>query len=236
MATNADVLPRFGARSASNTDATSYAAASWTPTDGRVITAVVTNYRSAGSPDTPTASGTNGLNGTWTQFSTVTVGNVRMTAFWSVATSGVAGVLTFDFGGSTQSAAAWWIEEWSNTNTTTPVIAANTTTFTNQTLTSSSTITLPNALTAAFNKTVGHLSLQANLSISPGINFAMLNTHTAVTDGLCIGGQFGSELAVDFTHAATAVDKVGIAFELAHDGTGAGTTNLGTRVRSALVV
>src|SRR5690348_149654 len=112
MATNSTIFFSRLTANSSNVDATSYATASVSPTNTRFLYAVVTTLK-ATAPDTPTASGTNGFNGTWTQIgTTVTLqtpaGNfIGISRFWSIATSGTAGVLTFDFAGNTQLAAVW---------------------------------------------------------------------------------------------------------------------------------
>jgi hypothetical protein len=94
------------------TDATTHALPSATPTSGAVLTASVVNVIGSGTPTVPTAAGTNGLSGTWTQIATVTQDLIRTTTFRSVAASGVAGVLTFSFGGTTQSAFVAELHQW----------------------------------------------------------------------------------------------------------------------------
>lgn len=102
----------------SGTDATSYATASVSPTNGRVLLAWVATQITAGTPNTPTASGTNGFSGTWTAIANVVQDQTKLTLFRSTAASGTAGVLTFDLGGQTNSAAVWGVDEWVDVNTT----------------------------------------------------------------------------------------------------------------------
>lgn len=105
-------------RGSSTTDATSYATGSVTPTNGRVLLAFCATQITAGTPNTPTASGTNGLSGTWTAIANSVQDQTKITLFRSVATSSVAGVLTFDLAGQTQLSACWEILQWQNVATT----------------------------------------------------------------------------------------------------------------------
>lgn len=105
-------------RGSSSTDATSYAASSVTPTSGRVLLAYCATQITAGTPNTPTATGTNGLSGTWTAIANSVQDQTKITLFRSTAASSVAGVLTFDLAGQTQLGACWGIVQWQNVATT----------------------------------------------------------------------------------------------------------------------
>lgn len=111
-------VPRLLTVGNSVTDGTSFAAASVTPTSGAVLTAWCATLISAGTPNTPTASGTNGLSGTWTAIANSVQDQIKITLFRSTAASAVAGVLTFDLGGQTNSAAIWGIAQWEDVDTT----------------------------------------------------------------------------------------------------------------------
>ena len=97
----------------SNSDATSYATASITPSADRLILAAVINSKTT-SPDTPTCSG-NGL--TWVQVATrdyqlIASPARRITVFRALDSAPSAGAITFDFGGATQTSAAWSVMEF----------------------------------------------------------------------------------------------------------------------------
>ena len=76
------------------------------PVSGDLYIAIVCNTHA--SVGTPTLTGTNGFSVTWTNIvSKADAGSAqRITAFRGVASSGVAGVLTADFGGVSQTAAS----------------------------------------------------------------------------------------------------------------------------------
>ncbi|KKK89206.1 hypothetical protein LCGC14_2735400, partial [marine sediment metagenome] len=131
-------MPTLTERIATDTDASSIASSSNTPVSGNAYTVAVSNRIDAESPNTPTLSGTNGWGVTWTQRGTQ-VGvsdDIRITLFDGVPNSGVAGVLTADFGGQTQTALGLEIVEWPDADASaiqgqTPVAAtANSTTVT----------------------------------------------------------------------------------------------------------
>lgn len=105
-------------RGSSSSDATSYAATSVTPTSGRVLLAYCASQIGSGTPNTPTASGTNGFSGTWTAIANSVQDQTKITLFRSTAQSSVAGVVTFDFAGQTQIGACWQILQWQNVATT----------------------------------------------------------------------------------------------------------------------
>lgn len=81
------------------------ASGSWTPVNGELVLVAVGNRKGAGTADTPTVTGTNGWNVTWTQVDTqLHGGNTlnRQTLFRGVASSGTAGTFTVDFAGVNQ--------------------------------------------------------------------------------------------------------------------------------------
>jgi hypothetical protein len=88
----------------STADLSTYTSASITPSSGTTYVLGVTSEVASGTANAPTVSGTNGWNVTWTQISTVTYngGLNRITLFSGVASSSVAGTLSFAFGGQTQ--------------------------------------------------------------------------------------------------------------------------------------
>jgi len=84
---------------------TTLASNSITPVSGALYLVFVANAVAAAG--TPTLTGTNGLNVTWTQIATraSAAAGHRLTAFRGVAASAAAGVLTADFGGVAQTIA-----------------------------------------------------------------------------------------------------------------------------------
>lgn len=102
------LYPRLiAAIGSSATDATSYASASWTPVSGRPTFVAVATAISAGTANTPTATGTNGWNTTFTAVANAVQDQIKLTVFRVVPVSSVAGVITFDLAAQTQTGAAW---------------------------------------------------------------------------------------------------------------------------------
>ena len=211
--------PRYLNTGNSAADATSYASGSTTPTNGRVLTAWVASVIAAGTPNTPTATGTNGLSGTWTAIANSTRDQVKITLFRSVAASGVAGVLTFDFGGQTNSGFAYGIEEWVDVATTLNVQSTTTTAD------AATSITMSPALASFASTTNGTYAVVA----SPGSFLAvrgvntqgtMMQLATTVSSGTEItGGAFyspGAITAPQLSVSGAGSDIVAIAMEVSN--------------------
>lgn len=113
---------RLRDRAATSADATSYAANSFAPSAAgvRLFVAFATVI-GAGTPNEPTASGTNGLSNAWTVVHSIVVGVYRLTIMTSTAASTTAGVVTMDLAGQTQTAAFRHIWEMANALST-PVV------------------------------------------------------------------------------------------------------------------
>ena len=228
MATNSDLIFGGLAGNGSNTDATSYAtASSGTLVSGRVVFAAIATYK-ATTPDIPTCTGTNGLNGSWVQVGTVTIGSdLRLTVFWSVTTSTTAGIVTFDFGGNTQLAAVWAVCYSPFVNITTPVVQSKTATDTSSATTM--TVTLDNPLAASRNWVLGFWAQRSASSFYTNSNFGyyLLGvSSTSTSDGLQMRGIVYPTTAMSIGGLQASISKVAIAFEVAQDGTDAGA---GTR-------
>lgn len=229
MATNSTLFFSRLTANSSNTDATSYATASVAPTSGQFLYAVICSLK-ATTPDTPTASGTNGLSGTWTQIgTTVTLqtpaGNfIGVSRFRSVATSSVAGVLTFSFGANTQLAGVWDLIQSPFVSSGTPVVQSGSSTDTSAS-TSLPSITLGSALSNFMNWAVVIVAEQANstpsISIAGSYQPYPNQTSTVATDGL--GLKLCVVPGISFTPASgsytASVAKVIVADEIAQDGT-----------------
>ena len=224
MATNTELLFVSLTGNASNTDAASYAASSVAPVSGQVCYAAIVTYRAAGVPAIPTASGTNGFGGAWAQVVTETVGsNLRLTVFSSVAQSAVAGVITFDFGAETQLAAVWRVVTSPYVNTTTPTVQTKTETLTDTTTTM--TVVLNAALTAAANWVLSFFAQQ--LGSGPSITSAAWleyslqpTSNNTASDGAALQLSAGPGITATMLMSSSAVSKIGIAIEVAQDGTG----------------
>lgn len=106
--------PRILFSGSSVTDATSHATTSQTPVNANVYTVYCANTIAAGTATLPTPSGTNGWNGTFTQIATVTRDQIRLTVWRVTAVSSVAGTITFDYSGTTNSSAAYGIDRWTD--------------------------------------------------------------------------------------------------------------------------
>lgn len=95
--------------------ATSFATASWTPTDGALYLVSVTTRTAASDPNIPTLSG-NGQ--TWTQIDSQNYDNAgsqkRVSLFRCLAASSSAGTLTADFAGQSQSDCVIVVDEISS--------------------------------------------------------------------------------------------------------------------------
>jgi hypothetical protein len=193
----------------SNTDATSYATASVTPTNGRVAFAAIATYLSTGTPAIPTASG-NGQ--TWIQLATVTVGsNLRLTVYYAVVASATAGAVTFDFGAETQTAAAWSYLEISLIDNAAPVVQSKTNTATGS---SAISVTLDAALTSVWNIVLGWLAIQGGTNTDrPTDGFGTIDRTAAASDGCTILPVFGGGINPGRTGTPNA-NKVGVAVEL----------------------
>lgn len=228
MATNASQLWTRLTGNASNTDATSYATASVSPTNGQVVLLITASLK-ATTPDTPTASGTNGFNGTWTQVgSTVTVqtpaGNfIGLSVLRSVATSGTAGIVTANYT-NTQLASAWDLIISPYINTTTPIVQSKTTTSTDATTTLS--LALDAALAAAANWVIG--AFAHNAAAGPIINNltsveyspSPAASATNVSDGIGLQVVVGPGTTSAIQGLTGSVAKAAFVMELAQDGTG----------------
>lgn len=229
MATNSSIFFSRITANGNNSSGTSFATASVAPVSGQFLYAVICSLK-ATTPDTPTASGTNGLSGTWTQIGTTLTlqtpaGNfIGVSRFRSVAASSVAGVLTFSFGGNTQLGGLWDLLQSPFVSSGTPVVQSGTNTDTTAS-TALPAITLGAALSNFMNWAVVIVAEQANStpSISIAGSYQPYPNQTATS----IAGGLGLKLCVvpanSFTPASgsytASVAKVILADEIAQDGT-----------------
>jgi hypothetical protein len=166
----------------STTDATSFATASISPTGGRLVLAWVINTK-ATTPDTPTISG--GGMTTWTQVATVLYGTIasptyRITLFRALQAVPGSATATIDFGGVTQTACIWVIQEFANVQVT----GANGADALVQSATNvlnAGDFTIPIALAAAANNDNG---------IAVGWGVATNNTGLNVTSNRTYGYEY----------------------------------------------
>lgn len=233
MATNPSELwqrPTSPWGAGSNSAASSYPTSTITPVSGQIIVAAVASLK-ATTPDTPTVSGTNGFNGTWTQVgTTVTIqtpaGNfIGLSVFWTLASSGVAGVVTFAFGGNNQLAMLYDLVTSPFVNTTTPVVQSKTATDTSAATTLS--VTLNSALAAGPNMVLAWFAQNANATpalTAPGTQYgASLGASTTQeTAGLGMRGVIGTTTTATMQTLTASVAKAAFVLELAQDGTSFG--------------
>lgn len=202
----------------SNTDASSYATASITPSADKLILAWVYSIASA-APNTPTASG-NGL--TWVQVATTSdnIGNRRITLFRAMGASPSSGAVTFDFGGQTQIGCAWSVVEYDNVDTSgsngsgaiVQAVAdgsgANATSF---------SITL-SSFGSTLNATAGGFGIPLNTSGQPsvGSGFTSTGQRNQNNPNLAIASEFreDNDTSVDMSSGASSVPWAAIAVEL----------------------
>lgn len=160
----------------SATDAISFPNTSTTPVSGRLYIVSVVNNKGT-TPDTPTLSGTNGFNVTWTQIGTVTSNtiaapNARLTCFWGVASSNSAGVITSSYGGATQTGFCQFIDEVDGANTTTPIVVGNV--VTNNADSATGVNCTLAALASSLNAAFGAYTKSGNSAITPNGTFTEL--------------------------------------------------------------
>lgn len=209
----------------STTDGASHTTAAATPVSGAVYEAWVVNLIAAGTPNVPTCAGTNGFNVTWTQVETVVQDQLRLTIFRGVAGSAVAGTLTFDYAGQTNSAAVWGLNRWFNTAATLNVQSRT------GTVDAGTAITWASALAAfgsGFNPTYVVAAAAGAFVTVRGDNaqgtMAMLSSASA-SNGETGAAPFYSAGEVSSPAIGCSgggSDMVAIALEIAHDGTGLG--------------
>ena len=110
-------------------DAPSFPTGSLSVIAGRLIrAAIITDKSGAGNPTTPTINNT-GTALTWTQQTNDIVGSSdRLTVFTAPALTTESIVITFDYGGETQTEACLSVVEWTDVHASTPVTQANSST------------------------------------------------------------------------------------------------------------
>jgi hypothetical protein len=199
----------------SSVDATTFSNTSITPTSGRLYIVCVVNSKGT-TPDTPTLSGTNGFNVTWTQIATITFNtiaspNARLTAFWGIASSSSAGVITSAYAGNTQTGFCQTIDEFTGFNATTPIVTANVVTARADTVTGVN-CTLA-ALASTLNATFGTYSKSGNSTITPNGTFTELEDNGHGTPAHRLETQWKIN-ATGSGGSSGSLDWAGIAFEI----------------------
>lgn len=194
--------------SASTTDGTSYVTASITPSSNTLILACVHTEISAGTPNTPTATG-NGL--TWVSIGSNLTNQNRTTLFRARGTAS-AGAVTFDYAGQTISDSSWSIVSvdgaaTSGTNGSGAIIQFATGTNSGNT---SLTVTLA-AFANAANATFGCFGINNNVTITAGSGFTIINQPGVSSSRVAIEWKNSNDTGVDAswttsTAAAVAVE------------------------------
>lgn len=203
-----------------STDLSSYPTNSLSLTANSLILAWVYSI-AATAPNTPTASG-NSL--TWVPIDNqIDSANLRkITLFRAMGTPSV-GVLTFDFGGQTQTGCAWSIVEYTNIDTSgsngSGAIAQSAKAATAGNATSL-TVNL-GAFSSTNNATAGGFGIPLNTAGQPaaGSGFTATGQRNQATPNLSIGSEFKStnDTSVDMTSGAASIPWVGIAAEIKFD-------------------
>lgn len=211
-------------------DASSFATASTSPTNGRVQYAGFFSQLASGAdPQTVTASGTNGFSGTWTSVATVACNDGsakgwRLTLFRSTATSGTAGVITFTLGASeVQTGACWGVIECTNV-VETPQQSG---TASNAASGAALGVTLGSALTDSRNTVIGLFGCGVSgVSNAPAAG-QLSQISTASTwlggDGANISMMWQMSPTITSTPGyGTRIGRCSIAFELANSNAASG--------------
>lgn len=202
----------------SETDATSYATASITPTANTTLIAFIASKVSSGSPTLSSVTG-NGL--TWTEVRTVNSSTVRgLSVYRASGASPSAGAVTFDFGAQTQLGANWGVIQVDGTSTVTTdgVVQSSTGSDSADTL----TVTL-GAFAFSGNHTLGvFMSIDTAggaLNNSEGAGFTMLAENSGLVGGETFrsGVEYktGSDTSVDMDAIAANDRLFGVAMEIA---------------------
>jgi hypothetical protein len=202
------------------TNGSSQATASVTPTANRLILAVCANRSTSGDAAVTTATG-NGL--TWVSIATLIFGEsgnnrVRLTIFRSMGASPSAGAITFDAGGTTQETWGWSITEFAGidtggTNGSAAVVQSATQQETSSVTTS--TVTLA-AFGSANNATFGVIGRNKNNeSFTPGSGFTEIHDLTTASESLGVATEWrnDNDTTVDGSWASS-VKAGGVAIEI----------------------
>ena len=209
---HAAISPTNLATNGTNTDATSVATASISPSANTLILASIGSEVASGTANEPTASG-NGL--TWVVVATRVQGLHRITVFRALGASPSADALTFDFAGQTQLTFVWSVIEVSGADTSgangsgAVIQSAVNSTSGTQVL----TVTL-GAFANTANATFGFFYIDANNGFTAGSGFAI------VAQTSCCGSRQASEwvisndTTVDITWGVSNATSAGIALEI----------------------
>ena len=211
------------------TNATSDATASITPSGNKLILVTIFNQVSAGSTaNAPTLSG-NGL--TWVQIDSGLVGTsteMRASLFRSMGASPSTGSITISFAGQEQLRCGWIVAEFGNVDTSgssgsgaVVQSAAN-----NATGVTSLTVTL-GAFGSANNATYGCFGVAVNEDVSPGSGFAQIDDFQVGTANRRLFAEWRSDndTSVDCSWT-TAAGCRGFAVEIKAAAAGAARTQV----------
>jgi hypothetical protein len=197
----------------SDTDASSYANASWTPPTSGLI--VVFVYHRATTATTPTISG-NSL--TWTQIASHrdAGGNWRITLFGANASGSSTGATTVDFGGQTQLFCRASFFQVTDADLTGGVAAAFVQTVTGEGSAATSLSLTLSAAGHADNRPISGFAHSQNQGKTPRTNWTELDDVTGSFPNASVETQYRSD-AFETTASATwttSATAVGIAAEI----------------------
>lgn len=174
-----------------------------TPVSGELMLVWVASTR-AGASNTPTMTGTNGLNGTWTAVATIQdSGNTqKLTLFRGVATSGVAGVLTIAFAAQSQLTVTWVVVSYPNVNQTTNQGVVQSITGTANAATAKS-VTLGSAPGNNANVVAGGAFSSANTTFAAASGYTAVDTQAGANGTLGVEGTSPATLPPNTTATET---------------------------------
>lgn len=195
------------------TDASSYTTLSVTPAANKLIVVSVHTRRSAANNAIPTLSG-NGITWTWID-GAAGVGNANRTdMFRGLSSSPSTGAITIDYGGLTQQAAHWAVEELTDVDTATNQGVV-------QSATGSSTGTSLTITLAAFgnsgNAAFGYIGVnRADIAnIAPGTGFTEVVETTLTNERAEAEFKNTEDTTVDWSWDGNGgAEGVGVAIEI----------------------
>lgn len=199
----------------SETDATSYATASISPTSSRLILVFFAGTSATNTPPDPTITG-NGF--TYTKVATlVDASTTRIVGVYRALGSASAGAVTISFGSHTMARLGWSIAEFGNIKTT-GVNGADAVVQSNTGQNTGTQTTLSIALAAfasANNATYGGIRRSPTTGATVGSGFTELGIDTANSATVATEWKNSNDTSVDWTWASDSSTNMAVALEIA---------------------
>lgn len=197
----------------STATASSYATASISPAANALVVVSVFNTVVSGTATLPTVTG---ASGTWVQIATKLDGTNgrRTTLFRDLSASPGSGALTFDFGGVSQAAIQWSVDQVTNADTTGTHGSGAVVQSASNTATGTLTgITVTLAALASSNNVAYGFVRTPSVAVVAGTGFAELS-NTTIGTGHAEAEWATNQTAVAWTWASTSTTPVAIAIEV----------------------